>query len=108
MGKDMGVSEVHALSHHPTLNSLCLSYPDPLTSTTHFFLWSPCITDTQNYKRLIMCFSDTVCGLWRELLLKGFYFYLLLLFISIFRSAHSICALTQVTLRQTRNVILVK
>ena len=63
---------------------------------------------TQNHKRLIMCFSGMVCGLWRDLHLNSFYFYLLLLFISIFRSAHSICSLTQVTLRQTRNIILVK
>ena len=75
MGKGMGVAEVHAISHHPTLNSLCLSYPDPLTSTTHFFLWSPCITDTQNHIRLIMCFSGTVFGFRHDLHLKKFYFY---------------------------------
>ena len=94
--------------HHQTLISLCVSYPDPLTSTTHFFLLLPCAKDTQNHKRLIMCFSDTVCGVWRALHLKSFYSYELLIFISIFRSAHSICALTQETFRQTRNFILVK
>ena len=72
--ESMGASEVHALSHHPSLNSLCRSYPDPLTSTTHFFLWLPCITDTQNHKHF-QCDSGTVCGLWRDLHLKSFYFY---------------------------------
>ena len=55
-----------------------------------------------------MCFSGTVYGRWRALHLKSLYFYLLLFFVSIVRSTHSIRALAQVTLRQTCNVILAK
>ena len=53
---------------------ISLSLPLSLSST-HFFLWLPCVIDTQNHKRLIICFSGTVCGLWRALHFKSFYFY---------------------------------
>ena len=75
-------SEVHALIHHQTLISLCVSYPDPPTSTTHFFLWLPCAKDINNHKRLIMCFRYSLWSLtcftlekFLFLLVVSFYFY---------------------------------